>query len=895
MELQTQSAPPTSQTNEATGAAPPSPQTPTSTSVPALRFPKPQGNKYLANWVSNSSPDIKQPPNMSDTGNLADSAYEIINGTDSESQSQDGRLTESTGSLEVSRPEDVQSLDGSETHYDTDSDTDEDSDHSSHASSIRYADQSLENPSTQLPANSLRFASPSASEQLPHVSHSIEFQEGDEDRLAAMDKISVKHTTHEFTAEKSATIAEQLGMQEAPRRLVATIRQTMSQAYLSTNDPLRVLYVGRAEAQRGIVLKVSSAIWASPKNDAKDEDHFSRHREGVYNIVPISSFGPTPELDLMEASHYQIKVEHCTSASVLEYPKPSSPERSVYSITVEHDNTYYSHNSRNGPVVQPRWALPHIAIFYCSDDADEQEEKTRDAVWMFLRRHNIPSIFITESEAFGKLASPRWDELVDEHAVHLCLESRDPERPITPRRLPIDFPSFLNIDARQMNRNFSYLTGLSDSAERVTALKVEAEPSKSAPGMKKYNRWTSRPSGAQILESMGRNKLFFALAIPMLMAFIMPLFAGLFSNSLSLGTSSPISTSLASGILDTPQATPPARLTTTTRAATTSTTTVVINVTSTKTIQLSHVRPSASTLASALSFAGFLSDKPSEKPSGPAVEPEEKKTVCSVRISGQNEILVTIPSGNKAGWLAKGAIDIDVFRGDKPVKTKLSSVDEGIVAELKPADAYGVLNVSVITTRKPKINETFGVDFGKPVVAEVIEASLHILQDLAKMVSATADETVHLVEEMYVPAAAGLAKLRGDTTSALKHGVKAAQSHYSETVSRYIKHTKEHISRQLKSVDKIRENSILQAQIASKLWWLKVQGKTDEYAEYQRSASHFLEMKHAELVQTQRGPKKEAPKESWALFGKRQGRQCKKDAKARQGTKDSRWKKMVKG
>ncbi|KAK0711326.1 hypothetical protein B0H67DRAFT_602127 [Lasiosphaeris hirsuta] len=854
-----------------------------STSVPALRFPRPQGSQQLANWISNSSPDIRQPPIMSDTGSLADSAYEIINGTDSESQ--DGLLSESIGSLEVHHPDDVHSLDGSETRYD--SDTDDESDQSSRASSIRYADQILQNPSTQVPANSLRYGSTSSTEGSGVILGSIEFQEGSDGETVNLDNISVKHAVRECTDEETAAVVKQLNMSDAPNRLVATIRQTMSPAYLSTTEPLRVLYVGFPEAKRSIVLKVSNAIWASPKQGVRDEDTFGRHREGVFNIVPISSFGPTPELDLMEASQYQIKVEHCTSASEFH-------GSTMYSITIGEDisnlKTYSTILSPEGSFMKPNWTLPHIAIFYCADDDDERDGQTREAAWKFMKTHEVPCIFISEFEVIGKPMADRWGKYVDERAVHLCLESRDSERPIPPQRFPIDLSSFLNIDTRQMNRNLAYLTGLAESPEKPGILEHVPPSTPMRANLRKA--WSRRPSRQQVLESVEQNKWFVAMLIPIVMALLAPSISALFT---SMGGVSPIQQAPLSDFLGMSSPTCVGRLSTSTGPAATSTTTVVINVTSTKTVQMSHAQPSTSTLASALSFAGFLSDKPSSVP----IDPEVKKTVCSVRVYSPNEVLVTIPSRSKASWLAKGAIDIDVFRGEQPIRTKISSVDQGIIVEMTQRDAYGTLNVSVVTTRKPKINETFEVDFGKAVVVEAFEAGMNILQDLAKKVYSTVDEAVNVVED--VPVAAGVTKLQNEAASALEHAFEAGKNQYEEAVNRG---AKEMMSHHLKSARRVRvevDMSILQAQITSKLLWLKLQGKKEEVAEYKRNASLFLKMKYAEIIEAyeeqeklKSSSKDGYTKDGYSVFGKRSHRAGKKHAQS-SDTNDRRWKKMIIG
>lgn len=362
-----------------------------------LRFPTPEGSQHLANWISNSSSDIRQLPTMSDAGSMADSAYEIIN-----MESQDDHLGASTRSLPIPEQEDVRSLDGSDPQYDSDSDSD-DSDHPSHASSMQYAEQILRNPSPQLPLSSLQ--NTPTSEGSEETSRSIEFVEADEDasHSAHQDYVSVTHAVQEFSEEETAKLAQDLEIPSPPKRIVETIRQTMSPAYLSTQEPLGVLYVGDACAQRSIILKISSAIWVSPMDGTSDEDAFGRHREGLYNIVPVSTFGSTPEIDLMEASHYQIKVEHCTLA----YQKEHGTLTKDLSLTIEHDKVYTSLQGPKDATIWPKWTLPHIALFYCRHEDSEAEEQTRDAAWEFMKRHGVPCIFICDSKPSTKLLAAR--------------------------------------------------------------------------------------------------------------------------------------------------------------------------------------------------------------------------------------------------------------------------------------------------------------------------------------------------------------------------------------------------------------------------------------------------------------------------------------------------------
>ncbi|KAF4453183.1 hypothetical protein FALBO_16041 [Fusarium albosuccineum] len=119
------SRPATPATNTSTTTA--SSRNPLSTSEPTLRFPRPQGNRHLANWISSSNPDIMRVTTTTEDTGLSESTYELISGTDTESQ--DGNYTESisesVGSLDFHRPDDIHSLAGTEQTNDDESLADE--------------------------------------------------------------------------------------------------------------------------------------------------------------------------------------------------------------------------------------------------------------------------------------------------------------------------------------------------------------------------------------------------------------------------------------------------------------------------------------------------------------------------------------------------------------------------------------------------------------------------------------------------------------------------------------------------------------------------------------------------------------------------------------------------
>ncbi|KAK4200422.1 hypothetical protein QBC40DRAFT_70368 [Triangularia verruculosa] len=881
-------------------------------SSPALRFPKPQGSQVLANWISSSSPDIMK--TTAEPTNLADSAYEIINPADTtDSESQDGRMTESTSSLCAGRSDDVHSLDGSDHQYTSESDgemeeedevDDEDDDeevgNSSHASSIKYADEALENPSTHLPTANLEYGS--SSEGSGVVVRAIEFQE-DSDEPLMLEKISVKHAVREYNEDESASLALRLKLKEPPKHVVATIHQTMSRAYLSTKAPLRIVYVGRPDAQRSVVLKISSAIWASPSNGDDNQDHSNRDREGVYNIVPISSFGSSPELDLMHASPCQIKVEHCTSAEEVIYEGGSFPSDTVYSITVEHDKMYTSISSPGGSAIQPRYILPHIAVFYCSQDDDADAERTRDAAWCFMNRHGVPSIFISEKQDFAKSNIGSWNDYVNEHAIHLCLESRDPERPMPSQRFPIDLASFNDIDARQMNRNLAYLTGLSEPQEESF---VEVETAKKEmPEVQMVELLdTARQAWAKFVERIEPQR-FLPLLLPLLLALCSPYLMSVFNREPSSAVVPSAQTPLAGNLGSTPVCVAsPLSTKSTSRGVSTTTKTVVVSLTETKTVEASQSAPLTSSLASALSYAGLLSDR-SLAPVQPEAEKQETKkpapvaakiAVLSANIVGPNEILVDMPSNHKARRLLPNGLNVNVLRGDVSLESEAAPVDQGLLIKLLPKDAYGAVNITVFSIRKPKINETFEVDLGRTGMADAFGAGLHMLQDVMKKVSIGMDEATSQVGE-------GAGKVQGEVANAFKHALeagKSARSQTAKTLNQATNSAKEQLSRSLKTAGKLQGHadlSILQAQIKSKLLWLKLQGKMEEHDAYQRNATRFLKMKQDELARVPALRDQSTSKS--ALCGKTwfpyKGHCKKAGQNTEEVARDSRWKKMIMG
>lgn len=871
----------------------PSPRYPVSKSVPSLRFPRPQGSQFLANWVSTSSPDIMaSPPSPhsphGDDNNLADSAFEIITRVSSENGSLDDRVDSMSEDLsEYERyphPDEVRAfgvlddMSNSTASVATDSEaaTDEEEDEDEEGDEEQQQKSTHANPSLppyqdahahdflQDPLGDTSVATIFAPSSTANLStNSIEFSEP-EDVDIHIDKISVKHTIKEFTQSEAADFFELAGLGQAPQRVSATIRQTMSQRCLSTHEAFRVLYVGDEKYKGEIILKLSRVITCSSAVDYNQNKTLRRNTEGVYNIVPVP-FGTIKDRDveLMEASGFQIKVDTCLDAEKKSIGSKYFRGDIIYTLTVDGGNggKKYSSVPAPGPEgarVQPAWSLPHVAVLCVSGDDDDNMYNLQHTAFEFCERHAIPTLFISDQPVYAaSTMAACWEDYTNEHAVCLSLESRDWK---TERRFPIDLNSFINIDNRQMNQNLAYLTGLQEPVsvadERMKDVISLDGSEQDLPGSMceewMYDRvlpWLSGvPRGTYGVDVKTRRRID---------SLLHKLFGviGILSLVL-LGTHLSRAFLMHSSGFTEPETVAPSAVPSLTTSA--GVATVTINYTSTKTVIMTSVESS--------SFGGLLSDI------AHTVSADwPKNTVCSAELYGNSEVLIKLPSGTKETWLAKGAIDVGVFRGNTAISSRLSSSTEGIIIQIPDEEAHGVLNVSVVTTRKPKINENFAVDFGPrtPLLSEVWDITQGVLRESAKQVGGFADGLYRMIENSHghilTPAEKVIQEKSQAWWAKINSARDAVQSYSSQMTNEvlhvlkdsilpeagaFVENTQQMVADRQRHMDHIRQNgelAILKAQIQSKLWWLKVQGKDKAHQEYEHKARSFMSKKYGDM------------------------------------------------
>lgn len=816
----------------------------------------------------------------SDEGNLGESTYEFV---DTDEESRDGNATESVASTDFGRPDDVASL------ADTERSGEESGEEDGHeTSAFPNLDQKVEQAFS---TPTIGRSSAVLLEDLEKpLAHSIEFEEP---YSLAAETISVKHTVADYNEEQTASTIQSMMLQSRPKRLAVTIRQTMTKQGLTTREPLRILYVGSHSAKQDIIHKIASSVTASVENGNRTQ-HL-RHSPQLYNVVPVSAFGSerTPEIELMHSSGYQINVEDCTYAQTLKFEDvPEKPD--VIKLILDDSFSYHSVPEGQGFIVEPQWELPHVAIFYCSDNDDLDARRTTTITRKFMSRHGIPSIVISHKQLFdrGQCMS------LDQHSIHMCLESRDPNGrgSIIHRRLPIDLASFLNIDARQMNRNLAYLTGLHDRLD-APAPKAETKKTQSSlvnpPDLEK----TSYSISDSVDFIRNRNGAEWRALLPvglLLMSVFAAVLTGIptyrFSSAPAISINSKTMSAVA---ISTSSTTSPAPV-----PSLTSLSTSVAVKTSTRTITVTHAEsqgPNSLAVIPSMEL-GKLSQTQQT-----SAKPANKSSVCTAEILSDREILIRIPSATKLSWLTKEAMSVNITRGNITVDTERAySSDEGIVLSLPKQEAYGVLNISIITTKKPRVNETFQVDFGTTAYQSwqslmgklssffTTESPL-IDPQTYEQVRKTAGE---FVEEARVQSQTTLVQIEAARKLAMKHAV-STSAHLTELAkSMSLEAAKQSaiiskeigiqffeaeakLSKSLPTFDQVREpleNGLLRAQIQSKLMWLKLQGKADEYREYKQRAAKATHSKTEDLKKSRRQQKKELKKDREALKTVRKNR-----------------------
>ncbi|ESZ96325.1 hypothetical protein SBOR_3293 [Sclerotinia borealis F-4128] len=849
-----------------------------------FRFPTPNVDSRISTWVeaqsSHNMSTLSEAP--SDESHLSESTYEFI---DTDDESHDENATESLASVEFGRPDDMASL------ADTENSDDSGDEHTHDSSIPAYGLDNSINNSFNNPTIG-RNSAVLHDDSDPSLSPSIEFEEPC-GSLGA-ENVSVKHTVAEFTEEQTEASARDMNMQNPPSQLILTIRQTMTKQGLSTKDPLRILYVGCHSAKQDIIHKIASSVTAS----IEGHERSSRSSSQLYNVVPVSAFGSekTPEVELMHSSGYQIKVDDCLSAQSLEFE--DSPEKpDVIKLNLGDSYSYHSVPEVDHFIIEPEWELPHVAIFYCSDSDDAQARRTRTTARKFMSRHSIPSIVISHKQLLKRAQCMS----LDRHSIHMCLESREVNvNGNIIHRLPIDLTSFLNIDARQMNRNLAYLTGLHEP------------PSSSIPPTiyKKLDNFAINPTNREKSVRMQlaryvtdwRNFLpFVLLALSVLAAILTSIFTYPLSNGPSISINSKVMSVVQMTTVTTTVPVPSASILSATQTT--------IDPTRSVSPCTEHSPPPNSLSMPQLDFAKLAQAAQSASKSA------NKRGSYAAEIVGDREILIRIPSAMKLSWLAKLAVAVNITRENTIIDTERAySSDCGILLLLPKKEAYGILNISVVTTKKPRINETFQVDFGTnslqtmqdllqrfytfckkdtiiadgQTLEDVRAAAEKVLKDVRQSSQSTL-ANIDQSKRLALERAASITVQLADSAKSMSLEAAKRSARISHELGSRFAGVEKIIADQLRSLPNIGnplDEGLLKAQIRSKLLWLRMQGKISEAEDYERRAA--LARSKANVARNLEGLVEKSKKTKLQFWKKESGKDIAEQKAERRAKKEAR-------
>ncbi|KFY89568.1 hypothetical protein V498_06400 [Pseudogymnoascus sp. VKM F-4517 (FW-2822)] len=794
-------------------------------SVPNSALPE-GADERVANWLENhfnSAEDMAThtTPREADAGSLTDSTYEFV---DDDIESRDGNATESVASADYCRPDDVTSLADTENSFD---DTESEKSHATgDIPGFASNNEEVDVHDIGQSAESFLQTTTGTSDQ------PIIFEEPQTHRGPMIASLPIKNLSEDEI--KAITPYLQIRGNRVPDRMSASLTQTMmSKRILTTVVPLRILYIGSRGAMHDIIRKIGSAVAAYMDNDPLS----SSSSATFYNVIPVSDFGShhAPEIELMPSSGWNFQVEECVRA-VNFAAERSQDKEAIVELTLDK-NTYRSMPHNGEFLVQPKWELPHLSIFYCSENDTEEMRRTRLAASEFTSRHNIAQIFITHKPMLEKPL--KWEIPLDHHPIHLSLDamfSSSLPRGTIHLRLPIDLASFMSIDARQMNKNLAYITframteqGETSEAGRTSGAKNVRQATKTNPAAKGVTnlKATNERNVSKVLTTLGWRDL---VPVGLLITGIL---ASIFANFYSF---KPMSANLVSinGNLTPTHPSPVTVITSTTTTESAvisggaSFTARVQTKTITKTIDVEEIHPSSSTNISLVQ----------SKDVGIVAEPYDGHTmVCTAERRGNQEVLIRIPSATKLNWLAKEAMLVNVTRNNETVDIeRVYSLTYGIVLHFTPEEAHGNLQITVVTTRHPKINRTFHIDLGTSWTRgfhETLDKLCQRVYDDVLPKDFNLDETLTRIDDwrnqaiLHAQFLAHIGRQQAEV-----QGLRAAEA------GREI--ATQAITTGLELAERVREPlgaALLKAQVDSRAQWLRLTGRIDEAKEYHRKAS----------------------------------------------------------
>ncbi|TQS37635.1 hypothetical protein Golomagni_01883 [Golovinomyces magnicellulatus] len=782
-----------------------------------LRFPTPDADSRITTWVQNITRKkmAYDSDDIFDEGILGGSAYELI---DTDDESRDDNATESVASTDYDRSDDITSL------VNTDCNEDGYEENTENVCDPNFLDakdeDAFNSPTINIPHGSV------GKIEVPLFPY-FEFDEYFDEMNGTF---SVKHTVAELDEEQVSNALSRMHFDHLPKSMVLSVRQTMTKLSLSTKYPLRIFYVGNDSAKQEIIHKIASTIITSVDDARMDQQRRylgSQH----FNVVPISAFGSerAPEIELMHSSRYQIEVDSCNSAQNIKCKDDSGIPDVIKLVLDDHCVCYSVPSGKNHFTIESDWELPHITVIYLSDDDDMTIRNTIMTVGEFMKRHKIPSIVISEKLIldFSLLS-------LDQHSIHLCLESRDPIKggENIHRRLPIDIASFLNIDARQMNRNLAYITGLYKSLKGPITSKPDTIKEYTLEKNNYFNKKMEKFSWNQLI-SILRFAFFYRVY---LFGFLIAIMTVISTYNTVSGPSILVNNKSISNFSKLPKAAKHGRLDR--RILTTSFTHKPFEPSAQDMPGIYYFSPSSGN-DSYLSFGKFKQDRNFLK-----TQKYSALFVCTAETYTDQEIIIRISDKINLSLPKNEVISFSVTRDNNTMDIG-QAYSSGTVTLLfiSKKEAYGIVDISIKSLKNSILNENCTLDFGlsafhvwqllknkmSSIIPDEHEINVKYLNHIRKVVNVTDN----LFTESRTIKFVSLARdtFNGTATAISLESIKKFAIYAKDAGMKVSRSTS-----MLKKLKKPFDKKIFLAQSRSKILWLKIRGMEKEAKQYNERA-----------------------------------------------------------
>ncbi|KAM3510610.1 hypothetical protein MY11210_005740 [Beauveria gryllotalpidicola] len=240
-----------------------------------------------------------------------------------------------------------------------------------------------------------------------------------------------------------------------------------------------------------------------------------------------------------------------------------------------------------------------------------------------------------------------------------------------------------------------------------------------------------------------------------------------------------------------------------------------------------------------------------------------RKPTVSFTPHGKNDVLIHVSRDVRDTWMSNKCLNVTVLRSTQELEFSLFPVEDGILVKFPRREAYGVVNLSVKSKCRPKIEKAIKVHFGKGIIVDAFERTKSLAQDLSELVPVAAHEAGRCL--------AGAGRVLEFASESFAHawlvGTERAQDllinanigtggPLVNSVSQIWRETLEFLHENTDIPEKYRKSiysvrnaqtqlrlGLLDAQVSARMWWLKIQGKDDEYRAYASKAQVYLQHK----------------------------------------------------